>query len=456
MITLRPYQSDLITATRSALARSRHVIIVLSTGGGKTAISSHIAQGASEKGKRIMFCCHRDFLLDQTAMAFNDVGLNYTFVAAGREYNPFSSVVIASIDTLKRRLDKVRAPDILIVDEVVHAAAAGWSKVIEHYQSHGCFTIGLTACPERLSGQGLHPWFKEIVQGPPMKWLIENGYLSPYKLFAPSSPDLSGMHTRGGDYVSGEIEYAMNKPSITGCAIGEYKKIAPGKQGVAFCCSIAHSHAVRDGFIDAGFSAVHIGSDTSRDDRREMLRDFRAGKINLMTSVDIFSEGFDLPSVEYGAMLRPTKSLSIFMQQSGRLLRSSPGKKFAFIADHAANCRTHGLPCDERTWTLEDRDKKKCIGGERTITLKQCESCYRVHRPAPSCPDCGTVYSVQSRQIKELEGELSEVQIEQKKKADRMEVGAAKTMEDLRRIQADRGYAPGWVFQMARVKNIHV
>jgi superfamily II DNA or RNA helicase len=453
MLVLRDYQESLMAEMKLALYHFRHILVVLSTGGGKTALAAFMALGAMLKGKRIIFCCHRDFLLEQTAAAFDNVEVAYTFVAPGFTYNPYCNVVIASIDTLKRRLDIVKAPDVLIVDEAVHAAAAGWAKVIEHYQAQGCMTVGLAACPERLSGKGLGAWFKKIVQGPTMGWLIEHGYLSPYKLFAPSSPDISTFHTRGGEYNKEEVENAMNRPSVTGNAIVEYSKIAAGKQGVAFCCSIKHSLSVRDQFIGAGYSAVHIGSDTSKDDRKGMLKDFRAGKITILTSVDIFSEGFDLPAVEYGALLRPTKSLNIYMQQCGRLLRASPGKQYAFIADHAANCREHGLPCDERQWTLEDR-KKGGGGGERSVPVKMCESCFFCHHPAPSCPNCGHVYPIEYRQIKEVEGELSEVEIAAAKKSARMEVGKAKSISDLKKIADERGYAQGWVFQMARVKGI--
>lgn len=464
MLTLRPYQDEIIGKLREALIAYRHVLLVLSTGGGKTALASFMAYSSFLKGKRIIFCVHRDFLLDQTAEAFKEAGIDSTFLAAGRPFYHKKQVIIASIDTLKRRIHEIASPDLLIVDEAIHAAAGGWAKVIEHYQSKGCYTIGLCACPERGGGKGLKNWFKKIVEGPSMEWLIQNGYLSKFKVFAPSRPDLKGVHTQGGEYVTKEVSERMNKPSITGNAIAEYKKIADGKQGIAFCCDIKHSRDVCAAFIEAGYKAAHIGSDTPKIERKNLIKDFRNGNITILTSVNIFSEGFDLPAVEYGAFLRPTKSLNIYLQQVGRILRSSPGKEYAFIADHADNVREFGLPDEKREWTLEDKEKSSRENDERKIPVRQCmpaidadgimRGCYHCFKPAPVCPNCGRLFPVESREIETKDGELKELEIQAIKKQARMEVGQAKTLADLKKIQIDRGYAPGWVFQMARVKGI--
>ncbi len=451
MIVPRPYQQKMMDDGRESLRQYRHALFVMCTGAGKTAVAALLAFLASQKSSRVIFCVHRDFLLDQTAEAFENVGLDYTFLAAGRPFYHRKNIIIASIDTLKRRLHEVDAPDLLIIDEAVHSAAAGWAKVIEYYQAKGCYTIGLCACPERASGQGLHKWFKVIVEGPSMAWLIENGYLSKFKVFAPSRPDLSGVHIRGGEYVSSEISDRMNKPSITGNAIAEYKKIADGKQGVAFCCSIEHSKAVCQAFIDAGYPAVHIGSDTNKFERKKLLKDFRSGKVKILTSVDIFSEGFDLPAVEYGAFLRPTRSLNIYLQQIGRILRSSPGKEFAYIADHADNVRQFGLPDEKRTWTLEDREKSIRESSERSIPIKRCDICSYCHKPAPQCPNCGKIYEASGREVKSVAGELKEMQIIQQnkdkaaaKRSRAYEEFKCKTLKDWLDLAEKRGHKKTW------------
>ena len=443
MISLRPYQEDLIMKTRLSLARSKHTLIILPTGGGKTILAAFMALGASLKDRRIMFTCHRDFLLDQTSEAFSNLNIPHSFVAPGRPYNTFDNVIIASVDTLKRRYKKIQTPDILIVDEAIHAAAAGWSKIIKHYQNEGCMTIGLCACSERSSGEGLGQWFKEIVIGPSMEWLIENGYLSKYKIFAPQKQDLSKIKVRSGEYAIEEISDLMNKPSITGCAIDEYKKIASGKQGVAFCCSIEHSRAVCAAFNQSGFSAVHIGADTKKPERKKMLQDFRNGKIKILTAVDIFSEGFDLPAVEYAALLRPTKSLNIFLQQIGRVLRAHPGKEFAYISDHANNVHTFGLPDEVREWTLEDRKKKKRGDVEKSVKVMQCEKCYHCAKPFTVCPNCGHEREIQGREVEQISGnlvELKKAEIEAIRRMKKKELVAAKTYDELVALGTARQY----------------
>lgn len=446
MISLRPYQENLISNLRASLVKHRHALAILPTGGGKTAIASFMAKSAKEKGKRIMFTCHRDFLLDQTAEAFEEIGLPYTFVAASRGFNPHAPVIIASMDTLKRRLDKVPAPDVLIVDEAVHAAAAGWARVIEFYQQAGCYSIGLTACSDRVGGQGLHPWFKDLVLGPSAAELIELGYLSKYRAFDHTIADLAGMKKVGGEYSMGQAASRMDKPSITGDAVKEYTKMAAGKQALMFCCSIEHSEHVAEAFRAAGYEACHIGANTDGATRAAMLRDYRAGKLKILTSVDIFNEGFNVPAAAYAGLLRPTESLSIFLQQCGRVLRPEKDKEYAFIFDHANNIRRkngdthHGFPDDPREWTLQDRKKCSRESGERTVPVRSCEKCYFCHKPAPVCPACGFVYPIQSREVEEVSGELAEIDKDRARIAARQEVGRTKTMDDLIALGVQRGY----------------
>jgi len=461
MITLRPYQSSLVQAVRSDIATYKSIFVLLSTGGGKTAVAAYIAAQAAAKKKRIIFCVHRDFLLEQTAAAFDRVGVEYTFIAPGYTTNRHCSVVIASIDTLKRRIIETPAPDLLVVDEAIHAAAAGWAKVIEHYQSLGSYTLGLGACTQRLSGQGLGKWFKKIVEGPSMAWLIENGFLSKYKMYSPTIPDIGQLHHSGGDYVKKEAEAMMNRPSITGNVVSHYTKLAPGKRAVAFCCSIKHSLDVRDGFIAAGYRAVHIGSDTSKADRKEMLSDFQQGRINVLTSVDIFSEGFDLPVLEYGALVRPTESLNTYLQQCGRVLRTAPGKDLAIIADHAGNCgkrdkygnfvEHHGKPDKIRDWTLEDQEKKKGGAGVKSLPIKQCPNCYYVSKPALKCEGCGMVFPIAHREITEIDGELLEIQEIQARQEARRRQSNAKTQDQLIREFIAQGSTPINALKRAKI-----
>jgi len=454
-VVLRPYQVDIVDQTRAALAKTRSTLIVLQTGGGKTQIASYIARGAFDRGRSVMFACHRDFLIEQTSDTFASHGIPHSFIAAGNGYDSTEPVTIASIDTLRRRIGRYPAPDVFIVDEAIHAAAEGWSNVINGYQAQGSLTLGLAACPHRGDGIGLGKWFKSMVVGPSMAELIDMGYLSPFKLYAPSSIERDRISVRAGEFVNGAAEEAVNKPHITGCAIEEYMRHALGKQGVIFCVSIKHSLDVCAAFIAKGIRAAHIGSDTDKDDRAGLLRDFKLGRIQVLTSVNIFSEGFDLPVVEYAGLLRPTKSLNTYRQQIGRVLRVADGKTHAHISDHVGNYTDHGKPDAHIEWTLSDREKRQGGAKDRAIPYRICPQCHLAHNPAPVCPDCAYVYPIQSREIEQVEGELMEVgEAEVKRKALRREVGRAKTADDLLRIAKERGYKRGWVYKQALLKGI--
>ena len=329
----------------------------------------------------------------------------------------------------------------ILVHNCHHVASASYTKIFDHYPN--ARHIGLTATPERLDGAGLGKYFDAIVEGPSVSWLIENGFLSPYRMFAPSSPDLQGVRTTAGDYNRADAEAAMSKPQIIGDAVQHYMRLAPGKRNMVFCASVKHSLAVVEKFQSAGLIAAHIDGETEQGQRDRLIEDFAAGRIQVLSSVDLVSEGFDLPSIEVATLLRPTKSLSLYLQQVGRVLRTYPGKSEAIILDHAGNSARHGLPDDERQWSLQGRAKRRksaITSDEPDVQVKQCPTCYSVHRPAPCCPRCGFEYPVQGRTPEEVEGELQEIARREASKERKREQGQAETLEDLIRVAKLRGY----------------
>lgn len=184
----------------------------------------------------------------------------------------------------------------------------------------------------------------------------------------------------------------------------------------------------------------------SSTDRAQTLRKFEHGEITVLTSCDLVSEGFDLPAIEVAISLRPTQSLSLWLQQVGRALRLFEGKEFAIILDHVGNTLRHGFPDDEREWTLDG--KKRASRGKRddaaAVNIKSCDQCFTVHKAAPQCPNCGHIYPVSAREIEQVDGELIELQAAQIKRAAQIEQARAKSLEDLRAIAQQRGYKPGW------------
>lgn len=407
----RQYQDDIIAATRAKmLAGCRHILIQSSTGSGKTVLTAKMLKTAMSKGMDAWFICHRIELVRQSIMTFSDMGIRLGVISSGFQEDKAAKLQVCSISTLTRRWQRFRKPTLVFWDEAHHVAAKSWDNV--HAGLPEAFHVGLTATPQRLDGAGLGKWFKEMVNGPSTKWLIENGFLSPYRIFAPPGLSLSGVHVRMGDYVKSELAAAVDKPTITGDAIKHYLKHAAGKRAVVFCASVAHSEHVVAQFNAAGIKAEHVDGETDHGIRKDAVRRFAAGEIKVLSNVDLFSEGFDLPAIEVAILLRPTQSLGLYLQQVGRALRPCPGKDSALILDHAGNCEKHGLPDEERDWSLAGRCGGKASGGE-VGAVKVCPKCFAAQISGqPACSFCGFVFEVKGgRQVDEVAGELQEIDL---------------------------------------------
>lgn len=437
-ITLRPYQNTLIERARANfITGKRSQLLVLPTGGGKTVCFSFMAGRAVEKGLRVWILAHRVELLDQISKTLTGFGVPHGMIAPGYMGDRRKPVQVASVFTLARRLDRYDAPDLIIVDEAHHAISEStWGRVVTAFPA--AKLLGVTATPIRLSGEGLGDLFQSMVVGPSMRDLIELGALSPYRLFAPAGVDLSGVHTRMGDFVRGEIEAAMDKPSVTGDAVSHYQKLAPGRRAVAFCVSVEHAVHVAEQFRAAGIPAQAIDGAMDRSLRASVLSEFSAGRVQVLASCDLISEGFDVPAIEAAILLRPTQSLGLYLQQVGRALRTFPGKTEAVILDHAGNVKRHGLPDEDRVWSLDGSAKKK--GAQRSeIAVKTCGSCFAtVHSAATHC-SCGFEFPVHRREVEQRDGVLEEVDLATAVRQRRQEQGRAQTEAELIAIGKARG-----------------
>ncbi len=414
---LRDYQSEIITDVKTALGQYRRVLIQLETGGGKTAIAAFMALSAVAKGNRIIFTCHRAELITQTALTFGRLGLKYGFIAAGYPYDENAPVQIASIDTLKNRLDKIDEPAIVVWDEAHHLGAAGWTRVQNYWKK--AYHIGLSATPERLDGRGLIENFDKMVNGVSAEWLIKRGYLADYEAFIPTTPDVSGIKTVAGDYQKAGLVDEMEKPSITGDIVHHYLKHARGRRAIGFAVTVEHSEHMAETFRKSGIMAIHLDGNSKAGDRKAAAKAFAAGDIEVLWNVGLFGEGYDLGaqagsdvSVDAVILARPTKSLCLHRQQVGRALRPKPDGSKAIILDHAGNIMRFGsrggLPEFSPAWTLQGREKgerRKLNDEEGDVGIRRCPECKGAHSPRPTCPYCGYVYQG-GRTIEEKEGEL--------------------------------------------------
>lgn len=461
MLVLRDYQQSGIDTIRDALRLNDSVIYVLPTGGGKTALATVMAGGASAKGKRCLFLVHRRELMKQTQDAFTLSGIHYGTIQAGKPVDPLAKCHIGSIQTVVRRLERLERPDLLIVDECHHARAKSWAKVIEWAGAHpgGCKTVGLTATPCRLDGKGLRGHFDEIVMGPKMTSLIKEGWLADYRIYAPSVVDTSGLHTRAGDFKHEELEALMDRGAIIGDAVDHYKRIAPGKQAIVFAVSIKHAVRLSEAFIAAGVVSACIYGDMPLQDRDRIVGAFRQGTIQVLTNVDIVGEGFDLPSVHCAILQRPTKSLSLYLQQVGRCLRPQEGKEYAIILDHVGNVKRHGYPDEDREWSLDGAQKPRKAIDKKHVLVKQCPACYAVvFQSDEVCKFCGVVFEGKEREITEVDGELVELDRKRQEKMRRKQNGQAQSYRDLVELGKIRGYASpyGWARHVMKARGVRV
>lgn len=460
MITLRPYQEKLINDCRAAFKSGRKsVLLVAPTGSGKTICFAYFASRVTENKKRTLILAHRSELLDQISTALTGFGVRHSFIAPGRPYFRNNPVHVASVFCVTRRLSQIEAPDIIIVDEAHHAISGStWSKVLDAFPK--ALRIGVTATPLRLSGEGLDDIFDDLVVGPTVQELIDGGSLAKYRVFAPSTIQTDSMHIRGGDFVKSELESAVDKPSITGNAINEYRKLAHGKRALAFCVSIDHAKHVAGEFTVAGYRAWSVDGKMDRTLRKQIVDDYKSGKLDVLTSCDLISEGFDLPAIEVAIMLRPTASLGLWLQQCGRALRPHPGKDYALILDHAGNTERHGLPCQDREWSLGGVESHNKNGSEASVSVRICPKCFGASRSAiPICTYCGHVFEIKPREVEQKEGELSEVDLEKARIQKRREQGQAYTLLELIEIGKQRKYKkPYWwaqrVFQARQARKL--
>lgn len=440
MKTPYPHQQEVIDKLRCAfLDGAKSVLIVASPRFGKTVVSSNVISGSQRKGTRSMFCVHRDNLIKQTANTFREDGIDFGYIKSGKKYDSSKLTHIASVQTLINWLDKVEVPDVLFVDECQLARSESYDKVITYYRDKGTLIIGLSGTPWRLDGRALGEHFDLMIYGPPVRWLIENKYLSDFSYFAPNMGDLT--------------EEQLMKPTLIGDAVSHYKKLARGKLAIVYCVNRNHSKEVCQKFLTAGISATHIDGSMSDSELSEIYKRLGDRKIDVLCSIDLVKEGFDLSSqtgkdttIECVIFLRRTKSLSLFLQMAMRCMTKNKTGDKAIIIDHGGNVFLHGMPDDDRNWSLLSREG----GGDKNQRAEVdapiiCEECFQaVIKPVPErCPHCDAEMKKQKAVIKIIEGELQEIKEAERlllKEKQKQEEREAKTLNEFIAIAQKRGY----------------
>ena len=441
---LRGYQADLQARCYTAWeAGARNIIPVMPTGGGKTAVMSHIA--ADNRDEYGIALAHRSVLVGQLSIALARAGVPHDIVASkavirsvvsqqieelGRSfYNPSARWKVASVDTLPGRVDLLRSwmkkVTMGFTDEAHHVLKENkWGRACQEFQHPDMRWLLPTATPERADGKGLGAHADgiadTIVAGPAMRWLIEQGYLSDYTIRAPLPSDLNLTEVQvssGGDYNQKQLRQAVHASrKIVGVVVDTYLRHTPGMLGIGFAVDIEHAGMLCQEFNAKGVRAEVITAEHSEEDRRAILRRYRKRETLVMLNVDLFGEGFDLPAIEVVMMARPTASYSLYAQQFGRGLRvggvppdvlaqweqigatgrlaaiAAGTKPRAYIHDHVGNVlHFFGPPDKPREMSLDRRTKGKARQSDaipmRTCLNAECMAPYE--RYLPACPYCG-------------------------------------------------------------------
>lgn len=435
MITLRPYQIEARDSIQEAWASGHaNVLAVLATGGGKTRIAADMLR--NHRGASAMIA-HRQELVLQISQALACCEVPHAIHAptsvvklavaqhmeeTGRTwYNHGAPCAVAGVDTLIRRGDSLSAwlnnASLVIMDEAHHVLRDNkWGRAVQMFRN--ARFLGLTATPCRADGRGLGRHAEGImdtmVMGPSMRQLINDGYLTDYRVFAPPSDlDLSQVHVSAttGDYNPVELRKATRRSHLHGDVVQHYLRIAPGKLGITFAVDVESAEELAADFRAAGVPAAALSAKTPDQERVATLARFRRREILQLVNVDLFGEGFDLPAIEVVSMARPTESYSLYVQSFGRALRPLYPGKIATIIDHVGNVLRHGLPDAPREWTLDSRERRTRAQDDDVIPLKACAECTRVYeRYLPACPYCGyKPVPVERSSIHHVDGDLLEL-----------------------------------------------
>lgn len=443
---LRPYQKEIFDKATTAFAQgSNGVLCCLPCRSGKSYIMAQMIQRA--RGN-VLVLAHRHTLINQHKELLESVGALT------------EKVRVESVFTEASRLGRY-SPDsvsLIIIDEAHLSEAASYRKVCKYYN---CKRVLFTATPSRLDGQHL-TLADTLITGITANELIKMGAISDYDYYAPDlNIDTDNIEIIAGEYHNGQLSELMCQSAIYGDVIKYYRELGDNRQAIAYCCSVKHSKQTADMFNKNGIKAVSIDGSMSQKERNVRMDMFRKGEVQILCNCNLISEGVTLPNASVALLLRPTCSLPLFIQQACRVLTPVPGKK-AVIIDYVCNVQKHGLPTDAHKWSLtQSVEKRKEFNEDGTLKIRQCENCFKCFKTAPKCPYCGYEYTVKGRELRNVkEVELRKIEAiekeeqEKERKKARIEVGQCRTIAELRKIQQERGYAPGWVWQMARVKHI--
>ena len=445
-LKLRDYQEELVDGIKQSMIAGNHSIIVQSPPrSGKTVVMAHIAKSATDKNNKVLFFSHRKEINEQVYKTFENNEVNMDLVTIG------------GVQSLVRKLDKLDEPTIILIDEAHHSKASSYKKIIDYFPN--AYKLLFTGTPVRLDGSGFDDIADDLILGKSVKWLQKHGRIAPFKYYAPLMIDIAGLKKRAGEFTKQSVDDTM-KTVVFGDVIGHYEKLAKGKQAIVYTHSVEASENVSKAFNKAGYNSMAVSGKTPKEERETAMRAFRNGDLKIMVNCELFTEGIDLPNVDVCIMLRPTQSLSLYLQFAMRALNPREGKT-AIIIDHVGNVERFGLPNQDREWSLQGTVEKKQTAKIGEPTVRVCEMCFATFWSKERiCPECGYENEPTKQEIELIrEAELKEIKEEQQRKI-REKVQTYVTpdmcqnMSELKEYQLLHGYKNGWCWYQA--KRLHL
>ena len=388
---LRDYQAECLEAIKSRYLQGiRRQLVCLPTGSGKTIIFSAFPAYFQMKNQMLVLA-HRSELLDQAREKIQGINplLRVEVEQAGRNADPESPIVVASVPTLGRKDSKRLSrldPDrffLIVVDEAHHATAKTYRRILDYFglvdPNTRKLLVGFTATPKRGDGEGLEAIFEEIVYSRTLPEMIGEGYLSPVAGYRVETDiDLSGVKVRMGDFVVAQLSLAVNVEQRNRLVVNVFRTLLKNRQTLCFCVDVAHAHSLAEAFRTEGISAGAVSGDMDRADREKVLAGFRDGTIHVVTNCMVLTEGYDEPSVEGIILARPTKSSLLYTQMIGRGTRLHPGKENVTIVDIVDVTRDHSINTLPGLFGLSE---KFDLEGNTVDTVQNALKWAEVHRP---------------------------------------------------------------------------
>ena len=421
---IREYQKTAIDKLRECLhAGSKRPLLALPTGGGKSIIFGKIIQSIVGNGKKVLWIVHRRNLVFQMQDVLeNHFGIKAGVIMAGVESNTDNPVQLCTIQSYSRRLDiddlawnqfYIDA-DVVMIDEAHRSISKTYRSVINLYKDK--IIIGCTATPARADGRGMGEIYDKLIDVVGVKELTDNKYLSPVRYFVPNQIDLEGVKVAMGDYQVKSLSEKTNRPKLIGDIVENWLKFAENRKTLVFCVNVKHSIAVCEAFNDAGVKAEHLDARSTDDERDAVFDKMNKGGITVLCNVAIYQEGLDVPSISCIVIARPTKSMGLFRQMSGRGLRVEEEKENCILLDHGNVIEEHGLLDWDIEWSLDGKKRAWNKPTRETVKkLVRCRACGLVFEGSNTCPDCGTTVKTFGQKIETIDAELEELNAKKEK-----------------------------------------